>query len=178
MVFRRSYLAQSARRVFFEGLARISASRSYGRVSGGEGVTATGLCGRRRMGCVGVRSPNYIFLFRLRQSRAITRCARKNPFADNALKRRVHGADSNYEHLYTYSFVGSYAALQHPIPTIAYISFSFSDCYYIVTTMSHLHAFRYVRPPHRPAVCNHPKTSVIAEPHCYVGNRKISNVIK
>lgn len=126
------------------------------------GVTATGLCSRRRMGCVGVRSPNYIFLFRLRQSRAITRCARKNPFADNALKRRVHGADSNYEHLYTYSFVGSYAALQHPIPTIAYISFSFADCYYIVTTMSHLHAFRYVRPPHRPAVCNHPKTSVIA----------------
>lgn len=128
--------------------------------------------------CVGVRSPNYIFLFRLRQSRAITRCARKNPFADNALKRRVHGADSNYEHLYTYSFVGSYAALQHPVPTIAYISFSFADCYYIVRTMSHLHAFRYVRPPHRPAVCNHPKTSVIAVPHYWVGSRKISNVIK
>jgi len=84
------------------------------------------------MGCVGMRSPNYIFLFRLRQSRAITRYARKNPFADNALKRRVHGADSNYEHLYTYSFVGSYAALQHPIPTIAYISFSFTDCYHIL----------------------------------------------
>jgi len=149
LVFRRSYLVQSTRRVFFEGLARISARRSYGRVSG---VTATELCGRRRMGCVGVRSPNYIFLFRLRQSRAITRCARKNPFADNALKCRVHGADSNYEHLYTYSFVGSYAALQHPTLTISYISFSFADCYYIVTTMSHLHAFRYVRPPHRPSL--------------------------
>lgn len=50
--------------------------------------------------CRWVGSPNYIFLFRLRLSRAITWRARKNPFADNALKRRAHGADSNYEHLY------------------------------------------------------------------------------
>jgi len=64
-----------------------------------------------------VRSPNYIFLFRLRLSRAITRCARKNPFADNALKRRAHGADSNYEHLYLQFRRLLHHPRHHPLPS-------------------------------------------------------------
>jgi len=108
-----------------------------------------------------VRSPNYIFLFRLRLSRAITRCARKNPFADNALKRRAHGADSNYEHLY----LQLRRFLHHPRHHIHFLFIPrlLLYCYHDVA-LTRVSLCTFPLPtllPHHRYLTTHPKTSAV-----------------
>lgn len=70
----------------------------------------------------------------------------EKPFCRQCVKARaVRTVPTVITSTCTYSLAGSYATPPHNInPTITSISFSFPDCYYIVTTMSHLHAFRSV----------------------------------